>query len=395
METVVEHTVRLTSRFAPLIGKAAGALILAALLAGALFVAYANGANDNFKGVATLYGSGTVGYRGALAWATLTTFAGSLCSVLVAEKLVRIFSAKGLVPESVAGTPEFLAAVALGAALTVFLATLLGFPVSTTHALTGAMVGAGAMAVGWSVNFSLLGKTFFLPLLASPLLAIVGGGLSYPVLRWVRARTGFDDQWCLCLGDVGRLSASAQSGPVERSTEAPSVHLAIGTAPQCARSYPSRFFNVGAQSLLDAGHFLSAGAVSFARGLNDAPKIVGLMLVLEALNVRTSLFLVATVMAAGGLLQARKVGETVGHRITRMNRAQGFVANLVTSCLVLTASGSGLPVSTTHVSCGSLFGIGLMTGQANVGVIRQVVASWLLTLPLAALLAAVVSLVLG
>lgn len=141
--------------------------------------------------------------------------------------------------------------------------------------------------------------------------------MSYPVLRWVRARTGFDDQWCLCLGDVGRLSASAQSGPVERSTEAPSVHLAIGTAPQCARS------------------------------------------------------------------------------ITWMNHAQGFVANLVTSCLVLTASGSGLPVSTTHVSCGSLFGIGLMTGQANVGVIRQVVASWLLTLPLAALLAAVVSLVLG
>ena len=101
-------------------------MILAALLiAGALFVAYANGANDNFKGVATLYGSGTVGYRGALAWATLTTFAGSICSVLLAEKLVRIFSAKGLVPESVAGTPEFLAAVALGAALTVFLATLL------------------------------------------------------------------------------------------------------------------------------------------------------------------------------------------------------------------------------------------------------------------------------
>jgi PiT family inorganic phosphate transporter len=371
-------------------------LILAALLiAGALFVAYANGANDNFKGVATLYGSGTVGYKGALAWATVTTFAGSLCSVLLAEKLVRIFSAKGLVPESVAGTPEFLAAVALGAALTVFLATLLGFPVSTTHALTGALVGAGVMTVGSSVNFSLLGKTFFLPLLASPLLAIVGGGLSYPSLRWVRARTGLHDQSCLCLGDVGSLSVSTQSGSVERSTEAPVVHLTTGTAPQCAQSYPSKFLSIKAQSLLDAGHFLSAGAVSFARGLNDAPKIVGLMFVLEALSVRTSLFLVASVMAVGGLLHARKVGETVAHRITRMNHAQGFVANLVTSCLVLTASGSGLPVSTTHVSCGSLFGIGLITGQANVGVIRQVVASWVLTLPLAAVLAGVASLVLS
>ena len=119
------------------------------------------------------------------------------------------------------------------------------------------------------------------------------------------------------------------------------------------------------------------------------------MFVLEALSVRTNLLLVATVMAVGGLLQARKVGETVAHRITRMNHAQGFVANLVTSCLVLTASASGLPVSTTHVSCGSLFGIGLITGQANVGVIRQVVSSWLLTLPLAAVLAGVASLVLS
>ena len=90
-------------------------------------MAYASGANDNFKGVATLYGSGTIGYRGAIAWATLTTFAGSLCSVLLAEKLVRTFSAKGLVPESVAGTPEFLAAVALGASwlLTLPLAAVL------------------------------------------------------------------------------------------------------------------------------------------------------------------------------------------------------------------------------------------------------------------------------
>jgi PiT family inorganic phosphate transporter len=139
--------------------------------------------------------------------------------------------------------------------------------------------------------------------------------------------------------------------------------------------------------LLDAAHFLSAGAVSFARGLNDAPKIVGLMMVLEGLKVHASLLLVATAMAAGGLLQARKVGETVSHRITKMNHSQGFVANLVTSLLVLTASGSGLPVSTTHVSCGSLFGMGLVTGQANLGVVRQVVASWVLTLPIAALLA--------
>ena len=128
METAVDPpSLESNAHFTPLIRRAAALILAALLIAGALFVAYANGANDNFKGVATLYGSGTVGYRGAIAWATLTTFAGSLCSVLLAEKLVRIFSAKGLVPESVAGTPEFLAAVALGASwlLTLPLAAVL------------------------------------------------------------------------------------------------------------------------------------------------------------------------------------------------------------------------------------------------------------------------------
>lgn len=95
-------------------------LVAAALVAAALFVAYANGANDNFKGVATLYGSGLLGYRGALAWATVTTAAGSLCSVFLAEKLVKAFSGKGLVPDAVAADPGFLTAVAIGAAVTVY-----------------------------------------------------------------------------------------------------------------------------------------------------------------------------------------------------------------------------------------------------------------------------------
>lgn len=362
--------------------------LAALLIAGALFVAYANGANDNFKGVATLYGSGTIGYRGALAWATATTFAGSLFSVVLAERLVSIFSANGLVPEAIAGTPEFLAAVALGAASTVFLATLIGFPISTTHALTGALVGAGMMAAGWSVNFLLLGKVFFLPLLVSPLLAILMGGIIYSFYPRARAQIENDEDWCVCLGDTGRLAPIVEPASLIRMMpDTPRVHLAVDTAGQCSRTYGGQFLGVTGQSLLDAGHFLSAGAVSFARGLNDAPKIVGLMMVLEGLQIQTSLLLVAIVMAAGGLLQSRKVGETVGHRITRMDRGQGFVANLVTASLVLTASGSGLPVSTTHVSCGSLFGMGLTTGQANIGVIRQVVASWVLTLPIAALLA--------
>ena len=75
----------------------------------------------------------------AIAWATATTMAGSLLSVALADKLVKAFFAKGLVPDATAAQPEFLAAVAVG----VFIATLSGFPISTTHALTGALMGAG------------------------------------------------------------------------------------------------------------------------------------------------------------------------------------------------------------------------------------------------------------
>jgi PiT family inorganic phosphate transporter len=94
-------------------------------------------------------------------------------------------------------------------------------------------------------------------------------------------------------------------------------------------------------------------------------------------------------MAAGGLLGARRVAETMSRRITAMNPGQGLAANLSTAALVLAASVNGLPVSTTHVAVGSLFGIGLTTGQANYRTMSAIVASWMLTLPCAALIAGV------
>jgi PiT family inorganic phosphate transporter len=149
----------------------------------ALFVAFSNGANDNFKGFATVWGSDTLNYRQALTLATLATVAGSLASVLLAETLVQQFSGKGLVPDAVANAPWFIMSVASGAAATVFLATRLGFPVSTTHALIGGLIGAGLGQGGGEVHFDKLTQTFLLPLLVSPLLAALLGLLVYRLLR--------------------------------------------------------------------------------------------------------------------------------------------------------------------------------------------------------------------
>jgi PiT family inorganic phosphate transporter len=145
---------------------------------------------------------------------------------------------------------------------------------------------------------------------------------------------------------------------------------------------------IGGQQLIDAGHFVSAGVVSFARGLNDTPKIAALLLVLPSLGSRGGLVAVAVAIAIGGLLGARRVAMTMGKKITPLNAGQGFSANLATGLIVTAASFFALPVSTTHVSVGSLSGIGLTTGKADLRVLRNIVLSWVVTLPCAALLGA-------
>lgn len=358
------------------------------LLAAVMFLAYANGANDNFKGVSTLFGSRTVGYKKALVWATLTTFAGSMTAVALAGELVKTFSGKGLVPDGLTAQPAFLLAVALGAALTVFLATRSGLPISTTHALTGSLVGAALVAAG-SVNLAKLGEKFFMPLAVSPLLSFMITAAAYPLLRRFRLAMGVEREMCLCIEPDMPQSVRMQPNGTA-VVKATGVVLTVGQLQSCIQRYQGSVFGFDAQRVLDGLHFLSAGAVGFARGLNDTPKIVALLVAAAALRLPTAatLLLIAAAMALGGLLSARKVASTLSEKITPMNHGQGFTANLTTSLLVLFASRFGFPVSTTHVSCGSLFGLGAVTGGARWKMIRTIVLSWVGTLPAAAIFSA-------
>jgi len=359
-----------------------------------LFVAYTNGANDNFKGVATLFGSGTTDYRKALIWATVTTLTGSLTAFFFATKLVKTFSGKGLVPDSLIAAPEFLLAVALGASATVLLATVTGIPISTTHSLTGSLVGAGLVAIGRDLGFSTLGKNFFIPLLLSPFIAIVLTAVIYIVFQFSRRMLGVKRSTCVCMGEkvIPVANVNLVNGQMLSVAELKFMEIFVDEKSQCqARAfdrYEGRVLGIDAQQILDALHFISAGAVSFARGLNDTPKIVALAVTAGVLGLKLNIGLVAVFMALGGILSAKKVAETMSHRITRMNHGQGFTANLITAILVIFASKMGVPVSTTHVSCGSLFGIGLVNGKANWKIIGGIVSAWVLTLPIAALLSA-------
>ena len=367
------------------------------------WLAYANGANDNFKGVATLLGSRTTGYARALAFATAATFLGSITAFFFGEALIHAFSGKGLVGSQALADPGFLLAVSIGAAGTVLLATLLGFPVSTTHAIVGALVGAGCLAPGGVVVARLAG-TFLVPLLLTPFIAIVATAGLYVVFRRMRLALGVVRETCICVGESCEVVAN-ETPPVtlcamaDGSTELVTpagqtirrLELKVDTEAHCIQRYQGRVLGIRAQTLLDALHYFSAGAVSFARGLQDTSKIVGLLVGASLIGTGGGLafgvLLVGSMMALGAALSAKKVAHTMSREITEMNHGQGFTGNLVTSLLVIVAGNYGLPVSTTHCSVGSLFGIGAVGGCAKWKTVTGILAVWVITLPLAAVLA--------
>ena len=360
--------------------------MMAVIILATLCLAYANGANDNFKGVATLLGSGTTDYKRALTWATVTTLMGSLTAVVLAETLLKSFSGKGLVSSELASTPEYGASVALGAGLTVLLATRVGMPISTTHSLVGALIGSG-WAAGSAVDFARLGSGFFTPLLVSPVMAVAATLLLYPVLTRVRKSWGITSEACLCVGSeqVEVVPSSCHAVAIARAEQ---LSIQLGDVVTCESRYQGKMLGIDASTLLDRLHYLSAGMVSFARGLNDTPKIAAMMLLVPALGGFGSTAFVGAAIAIGGIVSARRVAETMSAKITSMNHGQGFTANFITSLIVIGASRLGLPVSTTHVSCGSLFGIGTVTRQAQWDVIGKILGAWLVTLPLGAALGA-------
>jgi PiT family inorganic phosphate transporter len=284
---------------------------MAALLLGCtLLLAFANGANDNLKGVATLHGCGGVDYRRALWLGTLSVAAGSLLSVFVAGALVEAFTAKGLVPDALLDV-RFLTAVAAAAAAT-----------------------------------------------------------------------------CLCLHREAAPALAPAEGAAWLSGSASTLRVQTGTADSCPVHADVALSRPQLERAVDVGHFASATLVGFARGLNDTPKILGLLVGAAVVAPVTGALWIAAAMALGGLVAARRVTHTLARKITPMTPGEGLAGNLATSLLVVGASRFGVPVSTTHVSTGGIFGIGLSNGELRRGAAAQVLAAWVTTLPVAAGLAA-------
>jgi inorganic phosphate transporter, PiT family len=302
-----------------------------------LLLAYANGANDNFKGVATLWSSGVLNYKQALIFSNVASFLGAVTAYFFATTLLKNFSGKGLVPNDIVKSIPFALSIALGAAITILIATKLGFPISTTHSIVGGLTGAGIMAVGSSVQFAALGKVFLLPLILSP---IIASFLGFAIYYFVKNKTPKNEK------------------------------------------------------LTDAAHITSASIVCFAHGLNDAPKIISLLLLCNYFPNSLNFLLVGILTVVGSVLHAKKVATKMSKKITTLNHVKGLTANGITGFLVIVASYFGLPVSFTHISVGAIYGVSIQDNTANKKEVKNIVLSWVLTLPIAFICSAVIYLIL-
>lgn len=355
-------------------------LLLAALAA-------ANGGNDVSKGVATLAGAGVTRYRTAVLWGTVTTLAGALASLAIAGAMTKLFSS-GIV--SADPTSAFALAVLVGAASWVLLATIARLPVSTTHALVGALIGAGLLLAPGSVEFGALLTSVAMPLLLSVFVAF---GIS-----WLLSLLPLRVPECICITSAETAPAGVAAGSDgTMAFQAPSATLPVqvrtGTSEQCR--VHGRGLRVG--RVINGLHWLSSGATSFARGLNDTPKIVAVgafTLVPAGMSNNQVLFVVAGAMALGAITVGLRVAARLGEGVVQLTDVSGFTANLTTSVLVGLGAANGLPMSTTHVSTGAVAGAaGRKIGTMNMKTIRDFVIAWVVTPPFAGLVAAGVYLI--
>jgi len=306
-----------------------------------LFVlAFANGANDVGKSVASLMtpkapGSGL--NRWPLLWGGVFSGVGSVTAILIAGRLFSVFT-----PQTILSTTfdtTFVLSVLIAAMIWVLLATLVRLPVSTTHSILGATVVLGLYLFGLSgLHWDFLAMRVVLPLAGGPIAALVGVYVFEQLIK----------------------RPSTKKDP-----------LAV---PKWAR----------------VSHWGSVAATAFARGINDAPKMAVLGIFFLAAYPVDKLWIsysvVASAVVVGSLVLGHRVAATLTRRVIPMDHGQRLRAGLATAALVSAGAVLGAPLSTTHMHAGAVAGVSGLK-QAIRSALRGMILPWLVTLPASGALA--------
>jgi len=397
-------------------------IILACLFG--FFMAWGVGANDVANAMGTSVGSKAITVKQAIIIATIFEFAGAFLAGGQVTATIR----KGIIDaDVVAGTPELLVygmlASLLAAGIWLLIASRFGWPVSTTHSIVGAIVGFAAVGIGMDVvHWSKVG-TIAMSWVVSPLLA---GSIAFALFISVQKLIlGTEDPLanakryvpvyiffvgfiialvCIFKGlkHVGLELSTAESYSVAVLVGA--ITAAIGVVmikrlkfdPEADRDF--HFTNV--EKIFAVLMMITACAMAFAHGSNDVANAIGpLAAVISIVEndgmVTQKSALPLWILALGGLgiviglmTYGKKVMLTIGTQITELTPSRGFAATLAAATTVVLASGTGLPISTTHTLVGAVLGVGLARGIAaiNLNVVRTIFISWVVTLPAGAIL---------
>lgn len=389
-----------------------------------LFMAWGIGANDVANAMATSVGSRAVTIRQAVVIAAVFEFSGAFLAGGQVTQTIR----KGMLDTSLfVHTPELLIygmlASLLAAGVWLLIASYFGWPVSTTHSIVGAIVGfaaigIGAEAVHWDKIVAIV-----LSWIISPLTA---GMISYALFMSVQILIiNTDDPFrnakryvpvyiflvSFIISLVTLFKGLKHIGLVLTSGECYFIALCMGLVIMIGsvlvirniRMDPGadRYFHfANVEKVFGVLMIVTACAMAFAHGSNDVANAVGPIAAVTSIVasgvVAQKSTLPAWILLLGGsgiviglLTYGHRVIATVGTSITELTPSRGFAATLAAATTVVFASGTGLPISTTHTLVGAVLGVGMARGIAalNMRVIRTIFMSWIITLPAGAILA--------
>ena len=399
------------------------ALVIGAVLA--LYMAWAIGANDVANAMGTSVGSGALTITGAVVVAGVLEFTGAFLAGGHVTNTVR----KGILDaDLVAQNPDLvlygmLAALASAGTLLIA-ATRFGLPVSTTHAIVGAIVGFGGVGLG--VDAVAWGKVaqIVASWVTSPL---IGGVLAYLIFGLIRGRVLDRDKPIEELGRIGpffffyvffiiglvTLFKGLKNLKLDFDLpQAFAASVGFGLVGAIIGIIVMRRAARLAGELVEDGEqyrhvervfvvlqIMTACAVAFAHGSNDVANAIGPLAAVHSIVTTGAAGAKASVepwmLALGGFgiivglaTWGYRVMETVGKKITELTPSRGFAAELAAATTIVLASRLGIPVSTTHILVGSVLGVGLARGigALDLRVVGSIFISWVATVPLAAAL---------
>jgi inorganic phosphate transporter, PiT family len=396
------------------------------LLAGifGLFMAWGIGANDVANAMGTSVGSKALTIKQAIIIAMIFEFAGAYLAGGEVTSTIR----KGIIDSAYfVDTPELLVfgmiASLLAAGIWLLAASYLGWPVSTTHSIVGAIVGFAAVgvsadAVTWSKVGGIVGSWIITPLISGVFAYMIFMSAQKLIFntpdplanakRYVpfyMALSGF--MMSLVTIKKGIKHIGIHFSDAEAYLISGAIAVAVGIIGvilikqlKADPGADKKMHYASVEKVFAILMIVTACCMAFAHGSNDVANAIGPLAAVVSIvenggEIAKKAQLVWWILPLGGVgivlglaIFGSRVMATIGQGITHLTPSRGFAAELAAATTVVLASSTGLPISTTQTLVGAVLGVGMARGIAalNLGVIRNIVISWVVTLPAGAIL---------